>query len=125
MNDEPDPTEIKAKIDTGSMGRRFAINGQPLHPFSFTHRIAFYRIKQGDVSQLESDALFLFVLTKTAAELDLVRGEKRESEFRLAAGAWAEKQSIPEIMAVAREVNEDMERATSVEPATRPAAGNV
>ena len=91
---------------------------------SFAHRIAFYRIKQGDVSQLESDALFLYILTKKAVELDLVRGEKRESEFRLAACEWAEKQNIAEIMAVARAINEDLDKAASVEPDTKDAPGN-
>ena len=127
MNDEPDPTEPKPapKADTGSVGRRFAIGGQDLLPYSFAHRLAFYRIKQGDVSQLESDALFLYVLTRPARELDLVRGEKRESEFRLAACAWAEKQVIADILRVAGEVNADLDAATSVEPDTPDASGNV
>lgn len=124
MNDEPDPDEQPKKTDAGTMGRRYAIGDTPLNPFSFAHRIAFYRIKQGDVSQLESDALFLYVLTKKAAELDLVRGEKRESDFRLAACVWAEKHPIGDILRVAAEINADLDKALSVEPATNDSPGN-
>lgn len=119
QNDEPDPTDEAPKVDTGGMGRTFAINGTALKPFSFAHRVAFYRINRGDVSQLESDALFLYTLTKSAAELDLVRGEAKESEFRLASCEWAEKQSATEIMRVAREIGDDLAKAASVEPAVK------
>lgn len=120
-NDDPDPNEPapESKQTGGIMGRSFAINGAKLKPFSFAHRVAFYRIKQGDVSQLESDALFLFVLTKDAAELDLVRGEARESAFRLEACAWAEKQPMAKIMETAKEINDDLDKAMSVEPAVK------
>ncbi len=124
MNDEPDPTDTPKKADTGGMGRLYAIGGINLKPYSFAHRVAFYRIRKGDISQVESDAIFLFVLTKEAKTLDLVRGEERESAFRLEACEWAEKQRLGDILSVAAEIYADLDRALAVEPDTKDAPGN-
>lgn len=121
MND--DLTNPEDKIATeqkpSQHGRVFNFLGKPLRPYSFTHRLAYYRIcPSGNSSMMENAMMLLYLLsTCDKAACENLQNEKEIRAFRLQAAEWAEtnwRDGIEAAMAVFAEIMEDAFAADSV-----------